>query len=323
VSTARLSQPKGYSHGFQLPGVLIAAATALTSGIAVFVNSYGVHAISNASVYTTAKNLVAFVVLAAFGMFRNVVVRPLGARPEVESPSSRGPTRGLMRLAGLTYVGVVGGGLAFVLFFDGLARTSAEPAAFLHDTIVIWVAILALLLLSEVPSVWNLGAIVFLVGGQVAVSDGVGHLVVGEGEILVLAAAVLWGVETVIAKQLLVGTAPSTLAVVRMGVGVIVLVVYVAVTGHWSSLVALDATQIGWVVLTGSLLAVYVGTWMLALSRARAVDVTSVLAFGAVVTALLQFATGKAPSVEESVGFALVAVGTVGVLKAWPRPAFS
>ena len=40
---------------------------------------------------------------------------------------------------GLAYVGIIGNGLAFVIFFNGLARTTATPAAFLHDTLVIWV----------------------------------------------------------------------------------------------------------------------------------------------------------------------------------------
>ncbi len=42
-----------------------------------------------------------------------------------------------------------------------------------------------------------------------------------------------------------------------------------------------------WILLTGLLLTAYVATWYAALARAQAVDVTAVLVFGAVVTALL------------------------------------
>ena len=46
-------------------GVLVGGITAVISGISVFANSYGVHHVASPSVYTTAKNLVAFVILGA------------------------------------------------------------------------------------------------------------------------------------------------------------------------------------------------------------------------------------------------------------------
>ena len=53
-------RPKGEGSS----GVAVAGMTALISGLSVFVNSYGVHSIAAPSVYTTAKNLVATVILA-------------------------------------------------------------------------------------------------------------------------------------------------------------------------------------------------------------------------------------------------------------------
>ena len=38
-------------------GIVLAAGTALVSGVSVFANSYGVHAIASPAVYTTAKNI--------------------------------------------------------------------------------------------------------------------------------------------------------------------------------------------------------------------------------------------------------------------------
>lgn len=304
-----------------MSGVAVAGMTALVSGVSVFVNSYGVHSIGDAAVYTTAKNLVAAVALAAMaGIVRSRrATEPAAGR----SPGGRGRPAGLLHWVGLAYVGVVGGGLAFVLFFEGLARTTAAPAAFLHDTLVMWVALLAMVFLRERPSPLNLGAIVLLVGGEVAVAGGTGHLVGGAGQLLVLEATVLWAVETVVAKRLLRSMAPTSLAVARMGTGAVVLVVFVAATGHLGTLTGLTAGQAGWALLTGGLLAAYVGTWMVALSRARAVDVTSVLVASVVVTSLLQLAAGQSGTTPEAVGLVLVAVGTVAVLWAWPRPAVS
>jgi len=302
-------------------GLLFAGVTALVSGVSVFVNSYGVHSFSNAAVYTTAKNLVAAFVLVA-------VAAVLHARRSGVPGPSRPHGRelrhsGLLRWLAFAYVGVIGGGVAFILFFEGLARTTATPAAFLHDTMLVWVAVLAWAFLRERPSLWNVGAIALLMAGQVVVTGGIGHFVVGQGQLLVLEATLLWAVETVVAKRLLQSIEPSMLAVVRMGTGVVVLLGFLLATGRLGMLTGLNARQAGWALLTGGLLAAYVATWMVALSRARAVDVTSVLAASVVVTSLLQLGAGHPGSVPEAIGLGLVVLGTATVLRAWPRPAVS
>ena len=128
--------------------------------VSVFVNSYGVHAVTAPAVYTTAKNLVATVVLV--GAVSAPVVhapaarlrrRPIRLGPDRRTgrqrpsgPGRRPPVRGDGRSCGGSVwptSGIVGGGIAFVLFFDGLADTTATPAAFIRDTLVIWVAVLA------------------------------------------------------------------------------------------------------------------------------------------------------------------------------------
>ena len=49
----------------------------------------------------------------------------------------------------LAPIGVIGGSVPFVLFFEGLARASSPQAAFLHKTLVLWVALLAVVVLGE------------------------------------------------------------------------------------------------------------------------------------------------------------------------------
>jgi drug/metabolite transporter (DMT)-like permease len=306
--------------------VVVAGMTALISGLSVFVNSYGVHSIAAPSVYTTAKNLVATFILAAAAMVawslgrrragsaarRFVSVAPAPTPPRTDPGGWRawGPAHWL----GLAYVGVVGGGIAFVLFFDGLADTTATPAAFWRDTLVIWVAVLALPFLRERVHWWNVAAIAVLVAGEVAIARGLGHLTADRGEVLVLAATVLWAVEVVVAKFLLRDVAPAVIAVVRMGVGAIALIGYLLATGAFHVLVSFDTGQVGWALLTGLLLAAYVGTWMTALARARAVDVTSVLVASALVTALLQAAAGTAKLAPQALGLVLVLAGAGLVL---------
>jgi drug/metabolite transporter (DMT)-like permease len=302
-----------------LPGLALAGITAVVSGVSVFVNSYGVHAIKDAAVYTTAKNIVAAVVLLVIAVTRS----PAGRNSRVEPPASPGFVRPWARALALGYVGVVSGGVAFILFFDGLARTSAEPAAFLHDTLIVWVALLAWPTLRESISIANLAAVVILVVGQTLLVGGIGHLVLGCGLLLVLLATLLWSVEVVIAKRLLSAMRPERLAVVRMGIGVFVLLAYLAIDGGLSALAHLNSSQIGWALLTGGLLGTYVATWFGALARARALDVTSVLVASAAVTAALQVLAGHQLLGGQLAGISLVVVGAAVALAQWPRRALA
>jgi drug/metabolite transporter (DMT)-like permease len=305
-------------------GVLVAGITAVISGISVFANSYEVQHVPSASVYTSGKNLVAFLVLGAGALVASTWRRrsPMGGQMAtrwVTAAARFAPgTRSTLTWLGLAYVGIIGGGLAFVLFFNGLARTAATPAAFLHDTLVIWVVLLAGPFLHERAARWNIAAMALLVGGEVALSKGIGHLAWGSGAALVLAATLLWAVEVVVAKKLLVGIAPATVSLVRMGVGSAALLAYLAVDGSLGSLFALNRGQLGWILFTGLLLAGYVGTWMTALSRARAIDVTSILVVSVLITAALQALAGTQPLAPEWLGLMLIAAGTA--LVAWRMP---
>lgn len=316
-----------------MPGVLVAGLTAVVSGVSVFVNGYGVRAGASPALYTTAKNLVAFVVLglvAAAGLVRRrrresgpatrfVTVTASGANPG-ESRGRSAPPRGrwISRL-GLAYVAVVGGGLAFVLFFNGLAQSEPAPAAFWRDTLVVWVALLAGLVLRERVRWWNVTAIVLVVAGEIVVTGGVGRLGAERGEWDVLASSVLWALEVVVARRLLVERSPATLALVRMGGGGATLIAYLAASGALSGLWSMTADQVHWALWTGLLLGAYVATWMTALARARALDVTSVLAASALLTWLLQWLAGTVTPATSALGFVLIVAGAVLVAVAAAR----
>ncbi|GAA6525131.1 EamA family transporter [Intrasporangium sp. DVR] len=276
-------------------GLLLALATAVVSGVSVYVNSFGVKAISDASTYTTAKNLVAAAVLVVL----LAAARPAGAR--LTRPSTTG------HWLGLAYVGVLGGSVPFVLFFEGLQRAQAPQAAFLHKTLVLWVALLALVVLKERLSWLHWVAIGLLVGGQWALA-GAGGLPSGSGALLILAATLLWSVETVVAKRLLVGVSSWTVGITRMGVGSLVLLGWLTVTGRLPGLGSLTGAQWRWVLVCGALLAAYVATWFAALARAQAVDVTAVLVLGAVITAAID-ATVKGVLPANVPAYALLALG--------------
>jgi len=291
-------------------GLALALAAAVISGFSVYINSYGVHAwgkaVGGATVYTTAKNLVAAIVLIA-------------ALAVIRSRSGEGLTvpRRPRQWAGLAAIAVIGGSVPFVLFFEGLARVSSANAAFIQKTLVIWVALLAVPLLRERLTMWHVAAIAGLVWGQALLGGGLSGIGMGTGEAMIFAATLLWAMETIVASRLLRELPALTVATARMGGGVVILIGYVLATTRWSALTAAGWHQWSWAVGTGLLLAAYVGTWYAALARAGAIDVTALLVPGAIITALLQ--SGSKALAPQWPGLVLVAAGSAFVLLAAAR----
>ncbi|HSK22191.1 MAG TPA: DMT family transporter [Egicoccus sp.] len=295
-------------------GMALAGATAAISGVAVAINGFGVRAFGDATAYTTAKNLVAGVLLTGLAMV--AVRRRPGAAPR--RPTTRG---GWLRL---TAIAVIGGSVPFVLFFEGLSRATAADAAFLHKTLVVWVALLAVPLLGERLGRLQIAAVAVLVAAQLVLVGGLPELAAGSGELLILGATLLWSVEVVVAKQVLREITPATVAVARMGVGSVVLVAWTVGTRGLGVLTGISATQAAWALLTGVVLAAYVATWLAALSRAPAVDVTAVLVGGAVLTALIDAARGTVVLAPLAPGLLLLLVGVgLAVAGSLRRPALS
>jgi drug/metabolite transporter (DMT)-like permease len=279
-------------------GLLLALGTAVISGVAVFLNSYGVAAFGDASTYTTAKNVVAAVVLV--GLATALAAR---RRQAVVTRPARAA-----HWAGLAVVGVFGGAVAFLLFFEGLARASSVEAAFLHKTLLVWVALLAVPLLGERLGLAHVAAVGLLVLGQIGLAGGATSAF-GSGEVMILAATLLWSGEVVVAKRLLADLSSWTVGLTRMVGGSVVLVAWALARGEGGALTGLTGEQWGWVLLTGVILAGYVSTWFAALSRAPAVDVTAVLVVAAVVTTVLAATVKGEPLVPQLGWSTLVLVG--------------
>jgi len=317
TATTTTRPPRGATAGTtdrRRAGIALAGVTAVVSGVSVFVNGYGVGHFDDATTYTTAKNLVAATVIATVFVAQR---RHAPDRPEQHVPTV-GPTRRRLTLAAIA---VIGGSIPFVLFFEGLARVSSSDAAFIHKTLVVWVAVLATVFLRERLSAPHVVAIVLILGGYASVAGGVGLPVVGVGELLIILATLCWSVEVVLARSLLgAGVPEMSVSTWRMAGGVTILVGWAGVRGALDDLFALSPTQWGWALLTGVFLTAYVVTWHHALARAQAVDVTAMLATGAVITALLNGAV-RGVAIDP-IGSALLLAGgliVAGVAAMTPR----
>jgi drug/metabolite transporter (DMT)-like permease len=283
-------------------GVALAFTTALISGVSVYLNGQYVKLFEDPTLLAAVRNgFVALVLVCA------VIVT--GGMGELRALTAR-------RRAALLVVGIIGGGLPFALFFNGLALAGSPAAALIHKTMFVWVAMLAMVALGERLGIAQLAALALLLVGTLMVAPS-GTPGIGPGEAMILAATLLWSVEVVLVRRLLVGGVSSTLAAAsRMVVGSLSLFVVVGVTGGLGGIAAFGIEQWAAILVTGALLTGYVTTWYAALQRAPATLVTSVLVVGAVVTAALQAATGGAvPAFQGLVGHGLLlAGGAVAVL---------
>jgi drug/metabolite transporter (DMT)-like permease len=253
-------------------GIGLALVAAAISGVSIFVNAAAVRQLPDPAVFTTLKNAVAAVLL--------LVVVVATARPA--------QVRALRRRdwAWLAVIGIVGGSVPFVLFFTGLAEASAPSAAFIQKTLFVWVAALAVPFLGERLGWLQVTALGVLLAGQALILQPAG-IAWGTGETLIAAATLLWAVETIVVARVLRRVPSPIVAAARLGLGLIVLVGYLGVTGKMTVITGLGPEAWRWALLTGLLLAGYVASWFGALRRAPASAVTAVLVLGAPVTAAL------------------------------------
>jgi len=115
-----------------------------------------------------------------------------------------------------------------------------------------------------------------------------------------------------VAKRLLVGVSAPLLGAARMGLGVLLLVAYLAITGRLGGLAAISGEAWLWILVTGGLLAGFVATWFAALRQTEATTVTGILVVAAVVTGVLSAASkGSAPDAGVVAGYLLIVSGVV------------
>jgi len=254
-------------------GIYLAFATALISGGANFVNKLSMSAVGQSAYqYTTLKNIVVALILLLIVLTPKIYQR---LRHLTKKDWQK-----------LVIIGIIGGSVPFLLFFKGLAMTSAVNASFIHKTLFIWVAIMAVPFLKEKLSKLQIGALGLLLFGNF-IFNGLKGFTWGYAETIILIATVLWAIENVIAKITLKNVDALVLAWARMFFGSIVLIGYLAVSNQLTGLMNVNASQMGWIMLVSVFLLGYVVTWYSALKRAPATVVTSILVIASPITTFL------------------------------------
>jgi drug/metabolite transporter (DMT)-like permease len=285
-------------------GLGLAAATAAISGVSVFVNGLAASVLPDPVAVAAVRNgLVGVALVALAGL-----------------PALAGEFAGLdrRRRLGLLALGVIGGGIPFVLFFSGLAAAGGPGAAVIHKTMFLWVALLAVPLLGERVGRLQLAALALLAVGTFLAGPAPA-LSAGPAAALILGATWLWAVEVVVAKRLLAGVSVRLAAAARMTVGALVIAGWLAANGRLGAVAGFGAEGWLFIAATTVLLFGYVVTWYAALRRAPATNVSAILVGGAVVTATLgAIRTGAVPAGSVVAGLSIIAAGVVAIgLGSW------
>lgn len=277
-------------------GVALAYLTAIVSGFSVFANSFGVVTMDSTA-YTFLKNVLVAAILAAIGL-------SAGSWREF---LSLGRKQALM----LLFIGVVGGGVAFALYFAGLASTGGAAGSFLYRLLFIFAAFIAVFWLKEKFS-WQraAGAVGILAGNWLLL--GSAALSLSQGMVLVLAATALWAAEYAVSKKALEGLSATTVASARMGIGALVLLGFLAWHGKLGAAASVPSESIAWIAVATGLLALFVTLWYSALKRTTLLSATAALTLGGPISALLSLAfAGKTLAPIQAGGFLLLAAGCV------------
>ena len=282
-------------------GLALAYLTALVSGVSVFANSFGVLTL-DATAYTFVKNALVAAILAAIAL-------SLGSWKEVLSLDRR---QKLM----LAFSGVVGGGIAFALFFSGLSMLSGAAGSFYYRLLFVFAAIIGVFALKE-RFRWNVaaGALAIIAGNFLLLGNAA--LSLSTGAILVLAASVLWAMEYAVSKKALENLSPTTVAGARMGIGAVVLFGMLVWQGKVPALGAISSESFLWIAVATGFLVLFTTLWYSALKNASLVSATAAFTLGGPVSAFLSFAlAGKALAAPQAAGFLLLAAGAVFVMGA-------
>lgn len=277
-------------------------ATAISSGMAVFYNSFAAKGV-DALAFTLAKNSITALFLVG-------MLLALGSWREFASLSRK-------QWLTLGAIAVIGGSIPFALFFWGLSTAaSAGGASFIYRFLFFFASAIAVVFLRERPkanTILGVGAI--LLANLLLL----GNFTFGIGEAAVLAATVLWAAEHSLSKKALEGISPTAVASSRLALGCGILLAIAFATGSASALPFAFGIP---ALISGVLLLIFVLTWYNGLAKIPVSEATAILSFGGIVTALLQFAfAGKMPTLLEGASFALVAAGVAVIL--WGAPAFS
>jgi drug/metabolite transporter (DMT)-like permease len=177
----------------------------------------------------------------------------------------------------------------------------------------VYVAFFAAAILREKISfkLYSLGA-VLLLGNLLLLKSLPSSL--HTGDYLILAATLFWAFEYTISKAALETISPKIVALSRMGIGSLFILIFLVFTGNITPVAKLSMAQIPWILIASGLLLGYVLTWYTGLKSVKVTTATVILLLGSPITTALALLSGRAVTVNQFAGLAIVATGIIAAL---------
>lgn len=186
----------------------------------------------------------------------------------------------------LLLIGFVGGSLPFFLFFEGLRQSSAINATLIQKTLFVWTALLAIPLLGERLSKWQIIGYLCVVYANLFIG-GFAGLKLNTTELMILSATILWGIEVVLARVFLKHTNAMLLAWGRMTFGVVFLFGFAFFQNKIPLLLQIKPEQLMLIAGSIAFLTVYISFYFSGLKYAPATLVTALLVLATPLTNIL------------------------------------
>jgi len=279
-------------------GLMLVFFTAIISGFSIYVSSIGVKEFDS-SIFTFLKNAaVAIFLFAIIAGFKNFTDLKKLERKQ---------------WAQLVLIGLIGGSIPFLLFFQGLKMTSGATSGFIHKTLFIYATIFAIVFLKEKPAKGIfIGAILLLIGNYLLIRP---DFKFAQGHLLVFAAVLFWAAENTYAKYVLKNFSGTVVAFGRMFFGSIFILIFLIIAGKISLLSNLTLTHAKWVFLSSIFLLLYVLTFYNGLKQIKVTTATGILALGSPITTLLAWIfSNKQPTLNDSIGMLLIVAGIISIV---------
>lgn len=252
-------------------GIVLAIITSVISGISIFANSIFVST-GDPSVFAFLRNgLVALLLTVLLVTQGNLSALKSCTKKDWEM---------------LLFIGIIGGGIPFALFFSGLSMIGAVNGNIIQKTLFLWVLFLALPILKEKVTKLQLAGYLSLFIG-LFVAGGTFRVSFTMGSLLVFTATIMWAVENIIAKVALRRISVSLVMWSRMVFGLPCLYIALMMTGKAPLIVPSIGVSLTPLIVSSVLLTIYMSFWYSALKKAPATLVSSILVFAPVVTMIL------------------------------------
>ena len=280
-------------------GIKLVLATAIISGLSIFFNAFGVKGIDS-SIFTFSKNIIVAIFILS-------IILLLKQSQEIKKLNKKSWLK-------LSLIGLIGGSIPFLLFFKGLQLATGPTSAFIHKTLFIFVAVLAIIFLKEKLSYKIIIPTILLLAGNFFLLK-INFFSFGTGELLILLATLFWAAENIISKHTLKELSGNLVAFGRMAFGSLFILIFLVTTNKAPLLVSITLNQSLWVIATSIFLLLFVTTYYNGLKTIKVTTATSILLLGSPITLLLSsiFLT-KTIALSQITGILLTIVGISAII---------